>query len=199
MSRTPLAFAVGDISVFARALRRGLDDLGRVPGHVELLNLLARAAGFRNFQHLQAQGLVPNGEAPETAAPAPRQGPSAAPDAAPAASPPAVDPKRLNRLARYFDDQGRLVRWPPKFTQRVSCLWVLWSRLPVGLAMDEAAISAWLDERHLFGDHALLRRELVDQGMVTRTPDGREYRRLEQRPSDEALALLERLRTRTTH
>ena len=170
MSRQPLALAVGDVAAFARALRRGLDELGRLPGHVEMLNLLARAAGYKNFQQLRAEQEPP--EVGGTASPV--QAPVSS--ASPAET---VDPKRLNRLARYFDDQARLVRWPGKHTQRVSCLWALWSRLPAGTAMTEAEISAWLGERHLFGDHALLRRELVDQGMVTRTPDGREYRRLE--------------------
>lgn len=183
MSRIPLALAVGDVSAFARALRNGLEELGRLPGHVEMLNLLARAAGYRNIQHLKAANDAENGE------------PEVVPESV-IEAPEAVSPRRLSRLARYFDDQGRLVRWPPKYTQRVSCLWVLWSRLPKGEAMSEAEISAWLEQRHLFGDHALLRRELVDQGMVTRTADGREYRRLEVRPSDEALALMERLRAR---
>ncbi|MEW5774586.1 MAG: DUF2087 domain-containing protein [Thermodesulfobacteriota bacterium] len=39
-----------------------------------------------------------------------------------------------------------------------------------------------------------MRRQLVDHGPVSRTPDGREYRRVENRPPAEALALLQRLR-----
>lgn len=193
MSRTPVAMAVGDLSKFARALRRQLEPMDRLPGHVEMLNLLARAGGWRNFQHLLAGNGAP--EAPGTA-PEPPAVEAAAPEVPQAPTPAEpVSPKRLARLVRYFDDQGRFIRWPGKHTQRVSCLWVLWSRLPARTDMSEAEISAWLDERHLFGDHALLRRELVDQGMVERTPDGRRYRRLEVQPSDEALALLERLRT----
>tara|TARA_R100000365_G_C2705444_1_gene42553 strand:+ start:59 stop:271 length:213 start_codon:yes stop_codon:yes gene_type:complete len=44
-----------------------------------------------------------------------------------------------------------------------------------------------------FGDHALLRRALVDMGYVARTRDGRSYRRIEQKPPAELSALLRRI------
>jgi hypothetical protein len=59
--------------------------------------------------------------------------------------------------------------------------------------MDERGISAWLNERHTFGDAALLRRTMVTMGLVTRTQDGREYRRVEQKPPPELSPLLARL------
>ena len=54
--RTPLVAA--DLSAFAKALRTQLaeriDSGAGLPGHVEMLNLLARAAGHRNVQALKA-------------------------------------------------------------------------------------------------------------------------------------------------
>lgn len=176
MSRTPYAFAVDDISSLARGLCRDIEGLGRTPGHVEMLNLLARAGGFRNFQHLRAQH-----ESREALAVAP--------------PPPAVvDSKLVKRLAGYFDDEGFFSRWPGKHSHRAACMWVVWSWLPAGGVLSEREISQLLETRHSFGDAALLRRWLVDYGMVQRTPDGREYRRVEKRPPPEALALLEHLR-----
>jgi hypothetical protein len=58
MPRLQLAYEVADISALARSLRDGLGKLERMPGHVELLNLLARSAGFRNFQHFRADAEV---------------------------------------------------------------------------------------------------------------------------------------------
>jgi hypothetical protein len=89
-----------------------------------------------------------------------------------------------------------LLRWPGKFSDRQPCLWVLWSRLPPRQTFTEAEISRLLQEHHRFGDHALLRRELVDGGWMTRTADGRVYRRLERRPPPEALALIRYLSER---
>ncbi|THB70675.1 MAG: DUF2087 domain-containing protein [Desulfovibrio sp.] len=176
MSKTPLPFVVGDISSFTRSLRQQLQNRDSVPSHVELLNLLAKSGGFRNFQHFRAQHQAR--ENINTPRPQPIE----------------IDYKLVKRLARFFDSQGRLMRWPKKFTQRMLCLWVMWSRLPAKVSLNEQEISDFLEDQHLFGDHALLRRELVDRKLVTRTPDGREYRRIEQQPPGEAMALIEHLK-----
>lgn len=176
MSRTPLPLAVADIAAFARSLRHQLDGREGTPSHLEMLNLLSKAGGYRNFQHFRAQ------QDARTAFETPKS------------APPVVNYKLVNRVARFFDEQGRLVRWPGKFSQRMVCLWVMWSRVPARTPLTEREISDMLEAQHLFGDYALLRREMVDRGMVERTPDGRQYRRIEQTPPAEALAVLEHLR-----
>ncbi|MFL6696917.1 MAG: hypothetical protein ACJ8GJ_07085, partial [Vitreoscilla sp.] len=59
MTRTLVPYAAPDLSALARLLERALADHhithGRLPGHVEMMNLLARGAGKRNLQELQAQ------------------------------------------------------------------------------------------------------------------------------------------------
>lgn len=179
MPRTPMPLHVGDVSDFARTLRRQLDAMQRTPGHVEMLNLLARAGGYRNIQHLRAH--------------------RAAAEAL-SAPPPAANPADLilvRRLVRLFDDRGRLMRWPRKFTQRMICLWVMWARIPARTPLTEGEMNRLLEAHHLFGDHALLRRELVDHGLATRTPDGRSYTRRERTPPPEAVELLRHLRAKT--
>jgi hypothetical protein len=186
MSREIIPFHADDMSAFARALKRELarydeetaaDPARRkAPGHVELLNMLARATGFRNFQHMRAQA-----DARERL------------DSLTVSVEPSVDYVRIERLARYFDAAGRLTRWPGKHSDRLACLWVMWSRMEPRRVSNEAEINGALNAEHLFGDHALLRRELVDLGMMARTADGREYRRLEQAPPAEAVALIRHL------
>lgn len=172
MSRTQLPYHAGDISALARALKGELARLDHQPGHVELLNMLARGAGWRNFQHFRAQ------------------------DAAraalehPAEPQPQPDYVRVRRTARHFDGHGRMVRWPGKHSERQLCLWVLWSRLPARQTMTEKQVNDALAAQHLFGDHALLRRELVDGGWLHRTRDGSAYGRLERRPTADAAALI---------
>ncbi|HKI81938.1 MAG TPA: DUF2087 domain-containing protein [Pseudodesulfovibrio sp.] len=51
-----------------------------------------------------------------------------------------------------------------------------------------------LERQHLFEDHALLRRELVDHHMVERTSDGSRYRRMETPPPAEAVEVFRQLR-----
>lgn len=178
MSRTAIPFAVDDVSAFARALAGELADHDTRPGHAELLNMLARAGGFRNWQHFHAQ----RDAVARLAAPPPATAP--------------LDTARLARVARYFDGDGKLIRWPGKASHRPDCLWVLWSRLPARADMHEREINERLAAEHAFGDHALLRRELVDTGLMWRTVDGRCYRRLEKAPPPEAVALIRLLAER---
>jgi len=179
MSRDFLPFHSDDISALARSLKGQLAACEHQPSHVELLNMLARSNGYRNFQHFRAQ--LAARDLLDSQQPIPEPEP--------------VDFVRIRRLLRVFDQDGRLIRWPSKRSQQELCLWVLWSKLPARQVFTEAEIKQHLNAGHLFGDHALLRRWLCDYGMMSRTRDGREYRRVERRPPPEALALIGHLRS----
>jgi hypothetical protein len=174
MSRTCIPFSTGDISSLARSLRNQLARVDGAPGQLELLNMLARAAGYRNYQSLRAQSIARDRFE------------------APAAPPPTADFAQVQSAVRHFDAEGRMVTWPARPALRAACLWVIWSKLPAGQSLAEGELNRVIRAAHVFNDHALLRRELCDAGLVTRTPDGREYRRVERRPSPEGLALLRR-------
>ena len=70
MSRDILPFIAPDLSALAKTLGRELDLIDGKPGHVQLLNMLARGIGFRNFQHLRAGRR--GGAAPRRTTPRPR-------------------------------------------------------------------------------------------------------------------------------
>ena len=176
MSRVALSLQIPDLSGFARSVREQLGKLPEPPSHVEMLNLLCRSAGFRNYQH--CKGVM---EAQQRL-----QLPAALPVAP-------VDYSLVERGVRLFDAQGRLLRWPTQAALQDLCLWVLWSRLASRTAFTEKQISALLKSWHVFGDHALLRRALIGWRLVQRTQDGSEYRRIEQKPPAELRALLARL------
>ncbi len=179
MSRSPMPFVAEDISALARSLAAETSVRADSPSHVEWLNILARSGGFRNFQHFRAAADArARLEAPPPPPPAP------------------IDAVRLARVLRYFDEAGGLIRWPGKASHRPDCLWALWARLPAGTVMHEREVNARLAAEHSFGDHALLRRELVDAGMMWRTQDGREYRRIERPPPAEARELIRLLEKR---
>ena len=173
MSRTTIALQTQDVSSFAKALRAQLLERTSAPSHVELLNMLARAAGRRNFQDLRAQ----------------------ADDALAAESAPqgTADLAALERVARCFGPEGRLTRWPAKRSDQILALWVLWSKLPAREEFNEKQISDRLKTLHDFGDHALLRRDLIGLGLFFRTDDCRVYRRIEQAPPVTAVALIGRV------
>lgn len=175
MSRPAHPLAVADLSAFAKSLRSQLGTLGHAPSHVEMLNLVCRSAGYRNYPAFRAHAATGV--------------PTAAPE-------PGLDHALVERAARQFDAAGRLRQWPARAKQAGLCLWVMWSRIPAGAEFNEREISALLDDWHVFGDAALLRRGLYDTGKVDRTTDGRVYRRIEQKPPAELRALNELLKGR---
>ena len=174
MSRTMHDYGVADVSALAKSIKRELEARADPPGHVEILNILARAAGYRNYQHLKA---VRQAEA--------RLG-------EPRPDPVVVDLPRVEAAARCFDALGVLTRWPGKRSLQDLCLWRLWAAFPARTDLDERTVNALITRHHAFGDHALLRRALVDLKLVWRTVDGRIYRRIEQRPPPEAIELIRR-------
>ncbi|AWD21503.1 DUF2087 domain-containing protein [Fuscovulum blasticum] len=180
MTRTLVPLLVADLSAFTRALARQLTAAESPPSHQTLMNMLARAAGFRNLQHLGAA-----------------QAAAARLDSPPP-PPEAVDHTLVARALNQFDATGRLVGWPARRNVQVLCLWALWARLPVGGSRTERQFSALLNGLHSFGDAALLRRDMVMLGLIRRAPDGTDYARLEQRPPPEARALIRHLALRGT-
>lgn len=179
MSRIQMPYAAEDISLLAKSLRKQLESFTQPPSHVELLNMLARASGYRNYQHFRAQAASKFRLL--SATPAIEH----------------IDHQTVERVARHFDQDGRLLRWPAKVSHQTLCLWSLWSALPSRRIFTEQEINAVLKERHVFGDHAILRRSLCDADLITRTPDCREYRRVERRPPADARALIHRLKAVT--
>lgn len=173
MSRQILSLSIADISAFAKTLREQISARVDKPSHVDMLNMLARSAGFRNYQHFKA-----------------------ASESAPAQEP--ADLALVERVSRHFDAQGVLLRWPAKGSLQPLCLWALWSRMDPGRDYSDRENTDLLNAWASFGDHALLRRAMVDMGYVSRTPDGRTYRRIEQKPPAELSALLKRVAPRAS-
>lgn len=167
MSRDVIPFTVADISAFSKTLRTSLEGSDPFPTHTQFLGLVAKAAGYQNYQHLRAEL---TGEIE-------------------------LNEKRLKEALRVFDAQGRMHHWPKKYSIRALSLWVFWSRMP-RKELSEPEVNAILIDGNTFGDHVLLRRELIDHGLMTRTPNGSAYRKVEKAPPPEAQALIRRLKGR---
>lgn len=85
-----------------------------------------------------------------------------------------VPPERL-RLAEHLDNTGAITAWPEKERDKRAVLEHLAERFTVGRDYTEAEVNVIIDAAHRFGDLALLRRELIDRRLLSRTPDGRRY------------------------
>lgn len=167
MSRDIVSVQIADLSQFVKSLRAALPGS---PGHLAMLGLVAKAAGYRNYQHLLAQN-------------SPR---------------PPVDQRRLERALRHFDVAGLFAKWPGKTGLQHLCVWAIWAQLPARLAMTEPQISARIDALCSFRDAAHIRRTLVELDLFRRNIDGSVYERREQNVPVDAAALLAALKARRT-
>jgi hypothetical protein len=97
---------------------------------------------------------------------------------------------------RLFDSQARLLRWPGKRPEQVLALWCLWMAFDGKRRYSEREVNEVINAHHAFGDHCLLRRELVEADLLERTPGGERYHKRAARPSEETAALLRAVRAK---
>lgn len=161
MARQAIPVIISDISEFARAIRA--ETPKDESGHQTWLNRIARAAGYRNFQHLSA--LQKDAE-------------------------PLADQAKVRKALRRFDSFGRFASWPARRAQRDLCMWAVWARLPSATTWNEREISQLIDSFTGLKDSAQIRRALVEMDLLKRNRDGTGYIRLERRPPPEARALI---------
>jgi hypothetical protein len=170
MPRTLVPYATPDVSSLAKSLKTLLDErhgAGKPPpSHVEVLNLLARAAGLRNFATLKA---IATAE-PKTAT------------------------AELGATARkallQYDAERRLVRLPHKYSVQQMVMWPLWTHFAAHRNYTEKEVNAILNAHHTFGDPATLRRELVNMKLLGRESDCSRYWKENARPDTETRAFL---------
>jgi hypothetical protein len=82
-------------------------------------------------------------------------------------------------LRRFLDKQGRVSFWPAKRKDQTVILGYLISKLETGRDYTEREVNDVLNAWHTFGDHATIRRDLYDLGLLDRSRDGRRYWRTE--------------------
>lgn len=169
MSKEVIPLEVADITPFARILLKQLKEVKDPPSHLTLLNMLARASGFRNYQHLRASKAAKT-RLETLGAPA--------------------DFKRVEKCLQQFDASGCLIRWPSKRYVQELCLWAVWSRIPRNDVLQERDVNGLLNKLHCFDDVAILRRSLIGMKLMSRNLDGSDYRRIEQSPPPEAVEVI---------
>lgn len=83
-------------------------------------------------------------------------------------------------ITQFLDDQGRITRLPTKHKTRSAVLAHLADRFERGAVYTEKEVNALCERWHTFGDYFVLRRELVDEGFLSRRTDGGAYWRNEE-------------------
>jgi hypothetical protein len=73
------------------------------------------------------------------------------------------------------DAKGRIFRWPKKKAEKIEVLKYIKTKFEIGKQYTEKEVNELIMEWHTFGDYALIRREMYDNFLLERTPDGRRY------------------------
>lgn len=168
MSRDHIPLQITDLSGFATQLRKQLPRNDDLPGHLAFLGMIARAAGFRNYQHLQSEAVKTQPLSTEAA-------------------------KKLERAIRVFDGGVKMTHWPASTAVQGMCLWSIWFDLNRGAQLSEIDVNTAIKSRIAFEDYPLVRRSLIDHKFMTRTNDGKVYTRQSITPPPEAVLLIKSL------
>lgn len=169
MTKTTVPLHADELTTFTRALSRQLGETS--PSHLTLMNMIARASGYQNVQHMRsASAATRRLERHKDVR--------------------LADARSVERALHQFDAMGRLLGWPSKRAVQTLALWALWATIPARSTLQERQVNEFLSHEHQFGDPATLRRTMISCGLLTRQPDGTEYRRVEQEPPPEAKALI---------
>ncbi len=203
MTRSLVSLPVADASVLAKNLKAALDARHAAtqppPSHLELLNLLAKAAGWRNYAALKARSADCG-----VAVPSPVPSPPVLPLPDAQATPPAqmAQPAlsaTVRKALQQFDADGKLVRLPNKLSVQQMAVWALWTQFAPKRNYTENEVNAIINAHHLFGDHATLRRELINMKLLGRQSDCMRYWKEPHKPSEEVQAFLHAWRAGVGH
>lgn len=81
-------------------------------------------------------------------------------------------------ISRFLDGAGRIAQLPRKQKPRRALLMYMAERFEPDVVYTEREVNDICDRWHTFGDYSLLRRELVDNGLLCRERDGSRYWRV---------------------
>lgn len=78
-------------------------------------------------------------------------------------------------IENYLDDQGRIKQWPSKMAMKIKVLTYLSTKFDDGVQYTESEVNELLKKWHTFNDYFILRRGLIDAGLLKRHVDGSRY------------------------
>ena len=82
---------------------------------------------------------------------------------------------RTDEIVLRFLEKGKIRQLPVKTAYKRYVMEYLVSKFETGKDYTEAEVNAVIDEWHTFGDCFILRRELIDAGLLKRLPNGSKY------------------------
>lgn len=78
-------------------------------------------------------------------------------------------------IRQFLDGAGKIKQLPQKQRVRLAVLGYLAEKFETDSVYTEKAVNALCQQWHTFNDYFILRRELVDSGLICRKPNGSAY------------------------
>ena len=92
-------------------------------------------------------------------------------------------------LRNFLNPEGKLTGFPAKRKMKIYALVYLSRKFEPGQEYTERQVNQVLNQWHVFGDPATLRRELYDYRFLDRSIDGRTYRLAPIQPELDSLGI----------
>ena len=86
-------------------------------------------------------------------------------------------------FTRFLNEDGQVTVWPKKHADKLAVLEYITEKFAITTVYTEKEINDIIKKWHTFQDWPLLRRGMIDAGMMTRDIEGHEYRRIK-KPAD---------------
>ncbi len=90
-------------------------------------------------------------------------------------------------INKFLDSEGRLTLFPAKKRNKIISLFYLATKFEANVSYTEKQINEIIEANHIFQDKWLLRRELINLGLLCRLTDGSKYWLSEKPPHIEEL------------
>lgn len=78
-------------------------------------------------------------------------------------------------ISRFLDEDGKVKQWPAKQTMKLAVCEYLAEKFDYDVDYTEHEVNAILASWHTFDDYFILRRSLVEAGLLCRMRDGSKY------------------------
>ncbi len=82
-----------------------------------------------------------------------------------------------NSIHRFLNEDGRVFVWPKKHADKQLVLDYVVEKFETGKPYTEKEVNEIIKQWHTFQDWPLLRRGMIDTGLMTRDREGHEYLR----------------------
>ncbi len=98
-----------------------------------------------------------------------------------------VSEELLSEIKKFMDGEGRITLFPAKKRNKILCLFYLAGKFESDIIYTEKQVNEVIDTYHTFRDKWLLRRELINHGLLERLTDGSQYWLAKPLPTPEEL------------